>query len=118
MVARYVFNHYNLVPPIQPESVTMTEAFDILLELAQKDHYHGAYFFVAECYEQGLGVAKSVENAIFWFQQAAEQCLDMAVESERRIARLQASLRSGEDLECIPEEGVSDAGKYIHIIKV
>jgi hypothetical protein len=38
----------------------------------------------------------------------------MTVESERRIVRLQAESSRGDDLECIPEESESDAGKYHH----
>lgn len=114
MVARYVQNYYSIATLKQHNSVSLVDAFNILLDLAQREQYHPAYFWVADCYERGLGVDKCPEEALNWFQLAADQCLDMTVESERRIVRLQAESSRGDDLECIPEESESDAGKYHH----
>jgi hypothetical protein len=118
MVARYVTSLYSAASTNDPDSVTKADAFTILLNLAEREQYHAAYFWVADCYERGMGVSKSVEDALQWFQLAADQCLDMTVEAERRIARLQAIPIRGEDLECIPEEseeGESDAGMVLNL---
>lgn len=116
MVARYVQNYYSTASLKELDSVSLSDAFNILLDLAQKEQYHAAYFWVADCYERGLGITKSTEDALTWYQLAADQCLDMTVESERRIARLRAGPSRSEDLECIPEESESDAGTYQSLV--
>jgi TPR repeat protein len=115
MVARYATSLYSAASTDDLDSVSKSDAFTMLLDLAQIDQYHAAYFWVADCYERGIGIAKSTGEALRWFQLAADQCLDMTVESERRIARLQGMPSRGEDLECIPEESEeseSDAGTF------
>ncbi|CAM0137443.1 hypothetical protein VKS41_003195 [Umbelopsis sp. WA50703] len=109
MVARYVLHYYNTATPAQLEYISNEEAFTILLELAEQHQYLPAYFYVAECCEQGLGVSQDIDDAIFWYQQTAEHCLDMAVESDRRIVHLQNMATSSDELECIPEESESDS---------
>jgi TPR repeat protein len=114
MVARYVLHYYNTATPAQLEYISNEEAFTILLELAEQHQYLPAYFYVAECCEQGLGVSQDIDDAIFWYQQTAEHCLDMAVESDRRIVHLQNMATSSDELECIPEESESDSGTVLH----
>lgn len=116
MVARYVLYYYSTATPAQLEFISKEEAFTILLELAEQHQFLPAYFYVAECCEQGLGVPQDVDDAIYWYQQTAENCLDMAVESDRRIAHLQSvatTSTSSNELDCIIEESESESGTVI-----
>ncbi|KAI8093029.1 uncharacterized protein BX664DRAFT_99253 [Halteromyces radiatus] len=81
MVARYILSYVphesdNSVQIMDIDNMTKEIAFEKLFNLAAKDHFEPSFYWLAECYRTGNGIAMNLEKSLPWYHKAADELKD------------------------------------------